>query len=307
MMDLRRLRLLRELSVRGTIGAVAEALSYTPSAVSQQLAVLEREAGVALLERAGRGVRLTPAGWTLVAHAEALLERVEEAEADLEASAREVTGIVRVASFQTAAIYLLAPALDRLAGRHPALRVELVEFESEEALPTLPLGRWDLVLADEYDGLPKRRDARLDTEPLLREQIRMVLPRAHPLAASGEPVSLASLSSESWAVSQPGTHHAEMVVRACRELGGFEPDLRHRSNDLLVLLALVGSGRAVTLLPDLVPAGVNPAVAVRDIADGTPARTIYSAIRRGSARRPAIRALREALREEAAARADAVG
>jgi DNA-binding transcriptional LysR family regulator len=299
-LDLRRLRLLRELAARGTIGAVAEALSYTPSAVSQQLATLEREAGVPLLERAGRGVRLTEAGRTLVAHAEALLERVEEAESDLAAGAREVRGTVRVTSFQTAALYLLAPALERLAATHPALRVELVESEAETALPALALGRWDLVLADEYAGQPRRRDPRLHTEPLVHERIRLILPSGHPLAAGGRPVDLTQLADEPWALAQPGTGHAEMVVRACRERGGFEPDLCHRSNDLLVLLALVGGARAVTLLPELVPAH-DPAVAARQISGPPLRRTVYSAIRRGSARRPAIRALREALCAQAVA------
>src|SRR4051812_34462814 len=122
MLDLRRLRLLRELAHRETIGAVAEALSYSPSAVSQQLAQLEKEAGVKLLERAGRNVRLTAAAQTLVTHADALLARVEEAEADLAATAGQVTGTVRIATFQSAGLFLLAPALKRLTPAPPALR-----------------------------------------------------------------------------------------------------------------------------------------------------------------------------------------
>jgi DNA-binding transcriptional LysR family regulator len=123
MLDLKRLRLLRELSARGTIGAVAEALSYSPSAVSQQLAQLEREAGVPLLERVGRNVRLTAAAQTLVTHTDALLARLEEAEADLQATAEQITGTLRVAAIQSAGLYLLAPALRRLKAEHPALRV----------------------------------------------------------------------------------------------------------------------------------------------------------------------------------------
>src|SRR5690348_12456716 len=125
MLDLRRLRLLRELSARGTIGAVADALSYSPSAVSQQLAALEKEAGVKLLERAGRNVRLTAEAQTLVGHADALLARVEEAEADLEATAEQITGTVRIAAIQSAGLYLLAPALELIARDHPALRLEV--------------------------------------------------------------------------------------------------------------------------------------------------------------------------------------
>src|SRR4051794_8582042 len=155
MLDLRRLRLLRELAHRGTISAVASALQYSPSAVSQQLALLEKEAGVPLLERAGRNVRLTAAGQLLVGHADALLARVEEAEAELEATAEQITGTVRIAAIQSAGLYLLAPALRRLAAEHPALRVEVTDAEPESSMPALALGSLDLVLADEYPFLPR--------------------------------------------------------------------------------------------------------------------------------------------------------
>jgi DNA-binding transcriptional LysR family regulator len=305
MLDLRRLRLLRELAARETIGAVAEALSYSPSAVSQQLAQLEKEAGVKLLERAGRNVRLTAAAQTLVTHADALLARVEEAEADLEATADQLTGTVRVATFQSAGLYLLAPALKRLAADHPSLRVEVADAEPETTLPSLALGALDLVLGDEYPFLPRPVDARLDVEPLLREQFRLMLPAGHPLAGAGGPVALAALADSPWAVGKADTHYAELTVRACRALGGFEPDVRHRSNDLMMLLALVANGQAVTLLPDLVRADRNPTVAIRDIAEGELARTVFSAIRRGSTRRRALIALRAALREEARIHSDA--
>src|SRR5688500_13753972 len=129
MLDLRRLRLLRELKERGTIAAVADALQFTPSAVSQQLAMLERETGVILLERAGRGVRLTDPARVLVAHAEALLERAARAEADLAAAAGAVTGRGRIVAFQSAAIRLALPAMEALARDAPRLRCELVEGE----------------------------------------------------------------------------------------------------------------------------------------------------------------------------------
>src|SRR6201991_2792433 len=140
MLDLKRLRLLRELNARGTIGAVAEALTYSPSAVSQQLALLEREAGVPLLERAGRNVRLTAAAQTLVTHTDALLARGEEAEADLQPAAEQPSGTVRVAAIQSAGLYLLAPALRALRARHPALRVEVTDGEPEASLPGLGPG-----------------------------------------------------------------------------------------------------------------------------------------------------------------------
>src|SRR5919107_4807162 len=149
MLELRRLRLLRELHERGTVAAVADALRFTPSAVSQQLAVLEREAGVRLLERAGRGVRLTDAGLVLVGHAAALLERAAVAEADLAAAAGAVSGRGRIAGFQSVMLRLALPAIERLAREAPALRCELVEAEPEQAIPALALGDLDLVLGDE--------------------------------------------------------------------------------------------------------------------------------------------------------------
>src|SRR3954462_14675127 len=183
MLDLRRLRLLRELSARGTIGAVAEALSYSPSAVSQQLALLEREAGVPLLERAGRNVRLTAAGHILVGHADALLARMEEAEAELAATSELITGTVRVAAIQSAGLYLLAPAMRRLSALHPALRVEMTDAEPEASLPALALGSLDLVLADQYPFVPMPPDERLEIEPLLEEGFHPMLPAGHPPGA----------------------------------------------------------------------------------------------------------------------------
>jgi DNA-binding transcriptional LysR family regulator len=300
MLDLKRLRLPRELNARGTIGAVAEALSYSPSAVSQQLALLEKEAGVPLLERAGRNVRLTAAAQTLVGHTDVLLARVEEAEADLAATATQITGTLRVAAIQSAGLYLLAPALKKLSDTHPALRVEVTDAEPETTMPALALGSLDMALGDEYPFLPRAPDPRLELEPLVEEKVRIMLPVGHPLAATGGPVRLQDLEHAAWATGKPDSQFGELTILACRALGGFEPDVRHRSNDLLMLLALVANGQAVTLLPDLVRPGRDPAVAVRDVAEATLARTVFGAVRRGSQRRPALNALRAALKDTAA-------
>jgi DNA-binding transcriptional LysR family regulator len=299
MLDLRRLRLLRDLEVRGTIGAVARALDYTPSAVSQQLAALEREAGVPLLRRAGRGVVLTDAARVLVGHAEHLLAGVEEAEADLAASSGEVAGTVRVAAFQTAALHLVAPAMAAVTASHPAVRVEVAESELEEALTALRVGAVDLLVGDEYAGQPRPRPAGVRRQQLLTEEVRLVLPAGHPLARRRR-VPLTALRDAAWAAAQPGTGHREMNVRACRVLGGFEPDLRHRSNDLLILLELVRSGGAVALLPDLVGAEADPSVAVRALAEGSVTRDLFLLSRAGGRARPALAAVREALAAQAA-------
>jgi DNA-binding transcriptional LysR family regulator len=249
----------------------------------------------------GRNVRLTAAAHILVGHTDALLARMEEAEADLEATAEQLTGTLRVAAIQSAGLYLLAPALRQLGAEHPALRVEVTDAEPEDSLPALALGSLDLVLGDEYPFLPRPPDPRLDVEPLIEEHFRLMLPREHPLAAGGGPVPLAALRDEPWAIGKPGTRYAELAIRACRALGDFEPDIRHRSTDLLILLALVAAGQAVTLLPDLVKAEREPAVVARDVAEAPLTRTVFSAIRRGGARRPALRALRAALSHSAAA------
>ncbi|GAA2809503.1 LysR substrate-binding domain-containing protein [Kribbella solani] len=305
MIDLHRLRLLREVHGRGTVHGAARALGYSPSAISQQLAVLEREAGTRLLERVGRNVRLTAAGEVLVRHASVLLEGVEAAEAELAAvAAGRVAGVVRIASFQSAFIRVVAPAIRRLAGTHPEIRVEASELEVEQAAPALRLQQLDVMVGDEYDGQPRAVHADLRREQLLREQIRIVLPADHP-EATAERVPLVNLRELAWAACQPGTGHREMTVRVCRELGGFEPDVRYSSDDFLILLELVRTTGAVALLPDLVigaggerASGAKqvrhePGIAVRRPAEGEVARGVFLLTRR--TRTPAVAAVADAL------------
>jgi len=295
MLDLRRLRLLHELHARGTIAAVADALQFTPSAVSQQLAVLEREAGTALLEPAGRGVRLTDAALVLVGHAEALLERAGLAEAELAAVAGTVAGRARIAAFQSVAARVAAPAMRALAEEAPGLRCELIEAEPEVALPALGLGDVDLVLADEWQHQPHARPAGLAREDLGRDAVRVVLPEGHP-AAVHEAVPLAELAGEAWATGHRGTAWEEMTIRTCRDLGGFDPDIRHRTNDSVLSLALVADGQAVTLLPEFVRPEAQPGVVTRAIAGGAVFRTLFAATRAADAERPSVQALVVAVR-----------
>jgi DNA-binding transcriptional LysR family regulator len=301
MLDVRRLRLLRELHERGTVTAVAEALAYTPSAVSQQLATLEREAGVPLLERQGRRLRLTDAGRVLVEHAAAVIARLELAESDLAAAAGDaVAGRVRVAAFQTAASGLVLPLLGPLRERHPRLRLELLEMEAEEGLELLRRGEVDLVLAEEYDFAPRARDPRLVFSAICRDPLVLVLPSGHPLvAADPDAVPIAALAGEAWATPRSGTAFEESMVRACRVYGGFEPERNHRSNDLAVLEQLVAAGEAIALLPSLGRPGRVPGVAVRRAAEAPLERGIFLAVRRASAGRASLGAVAEAVREQA--------
>ncbi|MCZ7374277.1 LysR family transcriptional regulator [Micromonospora sp. WMMC250] len=278
-LDLRRLRFLREFEERGTLAAVAAALGYSPSTISQQLALLEKEVGTRLLDKAGRGVRLTDAGHLLAQHARVLLSAAEAAQADLAALGGDIRGTVRAGGLQSAARRLLIPAVARLKTEHPQVRVEIFELELEQSLPGLRLGTVDLVIGDEYDSHPRPRPAGLRFTLLLEEPLRIVLPAAHPLARSGGPVAMADLRSDIWAASAEGTGHHAMVVGTCRALGGYEPDLRHRSNDADVQLELVRAATAVALMPALTLPRDDPALAVRDIAETTLRRRLVAATR----------------------------
>lgn len=289
-LDLRRLRFLRELQERGTLGAVALALGYSPSTVSQQLALLEKQVGTPLLVKAGRGVRLTDAGHLLARHARELLSAAEAAEADLAALGGDIRGTVRAGGLQSAARRLLVPALARMRTDHPRVRVEIFELELEQSLPSLRLGAVDLVIGDEYDGHPRPRPAGLRFTALLEEPLKLVLPAAHPLARPGGPVALADLRPDVWTASAEGTGHHAMVIGMCRALGGYEPDLRHRSSDADVQLELVRAAAAVALMPTLSLPADDPALAVRDIAEVTLRRRLVAATRDTSPA-PALTAL----------------
>jgi DNA-binding transcriptional LysR family regulator len=300
MLDLRRLRLLRELHERGTIAAVADALQFTPSAVSQQLAMLERETGVRLLERAGRGVRLTDPALVLVEHANALLERAAIAEADLAAAMGTITGRGRIAGFQSVALKLALPAMQALAREAPRLRCEFVEAEPEQALPALAIGDVDLVLGDEWQHQPWGLPTVLDVHPLFRDPVYLVLPSRHPAARRHpEAVPMAELAGEAWTTGHAAMSWEEMTQRTCREHGGFEPDIRHRTNDATVGLALVARGLAVTLLPDLVLPARHPGVVLRRVAEAALDRGIFAVTRTTDAARPSTQALLAAVRREA--------
>ena len=301
MLDLRRLRLLRELHQRGTIAAVADALQFTPSAVSQQLAMLERETGVTLLERAGRGVRLTDPALVLVEHAETLLEQAALAEADLAAAAGDVTGRGRIAGFQSVAVRLALPAMETLAREAPRLRCELVEAEPEDALPALALGDVDLVLVDEWQNQPLRLPDGVRREELLEDPVRLVLPAGHPATRRHrDAVPLAELANEPWTTGPAGMGWDEMTHRTCRELGGFGPDVRHRTNDAAISLAIVGHGLAVTMRPELALPPRAWGVELGPIAERAVTRAIFVATRAADARRPSTQALVAAVKRAAA-------
>jgi DNA-binding transcriptional LysR family regulator len=302
-LDVHRLRLLRELARRGTLAEVARALSYSPSAVSQQLSQLEAETGVRLLERVGRGVRLTEQARVLVAHTEAVLERLEQAEADLAASLTEVSGTLRVASFQTVLLALVPAALTRLAERHPRLRVEITQREQEPAVAGLLVHDFDVVLGEEYPDAPGPPVPGVEEEDLVGDEVRLVLPAGGPL--SRPPASLAELSAAPWVLDPAGTAPGRWA-RGLLRAAGFEPDVRFDSPDLLLHVHLVETGHAVALLPDLLWTDRRADVRLHELP-GRPTRRLFTGIRRGTAGHPAVRAFREALAHAVAERAPAGG
>jgi DNA-binding transcriptional LysR family regulator len=286
-LDVRRLRLLRELKLRGTIAAVAAALSYTPSSVSQQLALLETEAGVPLLEKSGRRVQLTPQAELLVRHTAVLLDRLELMKSELDQSLTEVTGTVRLAVFQSAALGIIPRALTIFGTEYPQLRVEVTQREPESALFETWTREFDLVIAEQYPDHAAPLQADLDRVNLFQDQLRL----GAPTSFAGTTLSDARASA--WVMEPRGTasrHWAEQLCRGC----GFEPDVRFETADLQAQIRLIESGHAVAVLPDLVWAGREPGIRLLDL-DGSPRRTIFTAARDASASRPAVKACRAVL------------
>jgi DNA-binding transcriptional LysR family regulator len=280
MLDVHRLRLLRELHARKTLAAVAVALGYSGSAVSQQLAQLEREAGVPLLERVGRGVRLTPQALILVEHAEVVLHRLEQAEAELAASLPSTRGTLRVAAFQTAMLALIPPLIDRLAELAPDLRVRVAQLEPEPALSALATGDCDLVIVEEFPGHPRPRAHGLDRVPLGTDPMRLVLP--HSLQ---DRENLADLADQPWVLEPDWTPSGRWALALCRE-AGFEPDVVVSSTDIMSHIRFIETGHAVGILPDLVWRGAPPTVPVRPLPGQH--RRLYTCARTGSGSHPAI-------------------
>lgn len=298
-MELRRLRLLHELSRRGTVAAVADALSYSPSSVSVQLAQLEREADVRLLRRVGRNLELTPAGTRLAAYAAEAMAADEAVRTEIAGLGDGPRGRLRMTFPQTPALALLPGVLARLADTAPDLEVEVVQQETAPALLDLRSRAVDLVVGIEYDPLPVPRQREVDRRDLLREDMLLAL---HPreALASATVVSLASCERRIWATSHVGTGLEAAVRNVCNRLAGYEPDVRHRSDDALVLAALVASGRAVALLPALLTTAI-PHVAAHPLLEERLQRTIFTATRGTTSAAPAVRAVRAAFWETAQA------
>lgn len=294
MLDLRKLRLLRELQLRGTIAAVAEAAAYSPSAVSQHLAQLEREAGVELLRKAGRGVRLTPAAERLVVRTAELLDTMELAEAELRDAGEDLAGTVRVAVFQSAMLALLPAALQAMRALAPAVRVAVVQREPETALQETWMRDFDMVVAEQYPAHAAPHRPGLDRQALTSDAIRLAV-------SAGEHAGIRAVADARdlpWVMEPRGAASRHYAEQQCR-IAGFEPDVRYETADLQAHVRLVETGNAVALLPDLIWSGVEPACRVIELP-GRPHRTVFTSVRSSGGVFPAVVAFRSVLAEVAA-------
>jgi DNA-binding transcriptional LysR family regulator len=286
MLELRRLRLLSELSRRGTIAEVAAIVGYTPSAVSQSLARLERETGVALLERDGRRVRLTPAARGLVAATDRVLAELDAAEAELAAEHETVRGEIVIGAFPSAAAGLVVPALVALEQQHPDVVCVLREHEPEDGIPLLRSGALDLLISESYDDVPSAPAGGLEEHHLRSEPLLLVV------SEGDDPLPLAARRDDPWIAGLAGTQFATALEVACAA-AGFAPRIVHRADDARLIEALVAAGLGVALLPALA-CTPHDGVAYHEITP-PPRRHVWALARRGATRRPTLAAALRAL------------
>lgn len=291
-MDLTRLRTLRELSVRGTMAAVAEALGISPSAVSQQIALLEAELGIALVERRGRGVHLTPAGARLVLHAETVIGVIEEARTDIAELKRTVAGELRVSAFPSVAAALLPRTIVAIGVSHPSLRIRFDELEPMDGLAALRGWRTDVALIDDLTTLEGIPEATIEAWSLCEDRLCVVLPGGHPLSGRAA-VTLRDLRTEIWALDNPDKGYSEVVVEACRAVG-FEPKIHAHCHGFEVVQAMVEAGCCISIQPHLRLRDTGRSLCVTEL-DPPIARQISVAFRRGEGRNPSIAAFLQAL------------
>jgi DNA-binding transcriptional LysR family regulator len=295
MLDVRRMRVLREVAIHGSMSGAADALGYTASAISQQVAALERETGVALVERGPRSVVLTDAGRTLVEHTEAVLTRLDHAEEEMRAIAGLRGGRVRLATFRSAAETVVADAITRFNRRFPGVELTLTEGEPEQYLPRLAAGELDLATTFEYDHVTALERRNLVLEQLLEEPMWLALPLDHP-ALDRDSSELATFADEPWVGSTPRSSVHDFTPNVCRA-AGFEPRFAAQTDDYHVCQALVASGLGVAFIPGLSLRTRHPDIAVRLLEPAAPARRIFAAYRPGADSSPALCAMLQVLRE----------
>jgi molybdate transport repressor ModE-like protein len=289
-----RLRILREVAACGTITAAAKALYMTQPAVSQQIAALEREVGVPLLERTTRSMRLTDAGMKLVRHADIILADCEVALADVRNAAETITGTVRMSVFRIAEGSVAFSALVRLREDYPELDVLTRDMAADAAILALKAGTIDIALAHEWDVEPLAPDSGVERYELLAEPLVVLLPTGHPLADG--PVRLRDLRDECWCASEDS--YVRGIVARIAESIDLDMRIVFESEDFRAIGSAVEVGLGIALAPAMTDLrGLD--LAVQPLVEPTLIRTVFAAVRRGSANTPAIRAVLEALTDAA--------
>ena len=291
-----RLRILSEVARRGSFSAAAQALAYTQSAVSQQIAALETQTGVKLLERHARGVRLTAAGHTLVRHAEGILAGLDAAEAALSAVAGLRGGRLRMASFPTAGATLMPLAIATFRAAYPDVELTLAEGEPEEIVPRLRAGELDLALLFDFAGETALGDGMRQAE-LLEDPMYLALAREHPLAGKHS-LRLADLAREAWIQTSSSSPCARHVVRCCHA-AGFEPSVTFESDDYQTVHGLVAAGVGVALIPELALSSAREDTVIRALSPRPPVRRVIAAAPAGARLVPAAPAMLGVLEETA--------
>jgi DNA-binding transcriptional LysR family regulator len=302
MLDVKRLRVLREVAQEGSFSAAGDSLGYTQSAISQQIAALERETGATLVDRNARGVRLTDAGRALVEHADGILARVAAAEEELEAIAGLRGGRVRLASFPTAGATLVPLAITEFSKRHPAVELTLVEAEAADSIPALKAGELDVALTFEYSTLSPAEQGYDPTDleliDLLEDPMYVALPEEHPLAGK-RTLKLRDLADETWVQGDCNGVCGAMHIAAC-ESSGFRPRVGFQTEDYNVAQGVVAAGVAVSLIAELALVNVRDDIVIRSLGRNPPARLIAAATLAGRYRSPATEAMLGILDEVAA-------
>lgn len=285
MLDLSRLRALHAVAVHGSVSAAAIALGYTPSAVSQQIAKLERETRTTLLERRGRGIALTDAAQQLADTAQELLTIVERAETTLEERRGQPSGRLAVGAFPTAARGLMPPVLAELVRRHAGLDTRMIEVDPHLSPDLVARGVIDLAVAHDWDISPLPAPDGVQRAVIGDDPSDILVPHGHPLA--DRPVlRRADLTDQRWICQPPGSVCHDWLVRTLRA-SGHEPDLAYQVAEYHTQLALVAAGLGIALVPRLGRGPVPEGVSVVPL-EPTPLRRLYALWRPGAARRPAI-------------------
>lgn len=293
MLDVRRMKVLREVAARGSFSAAAEALSFTQSAVSQQVAALEREVGATLLERGPRGVRLTDAGRTLVGHADAILCRIQDAEEDLAALAGLRGGRLRLASFKSAGATLVPRAVAAFHDRHAKVDLSMIEAEPEEAQEQLRNGSIDMALVYDFERLPGTLGEDLELTHLIDDCYDAVLAAQHRLAGRRR-VRLSDLSSEPWIAATKRCGCRVITERACQD-AGFDLRVAFEADETMAAQALVAAGVGVTIFPRLALNPLHPGVVARSLGRDAPVRRIWVARLKDGYQSPASEAMMQIL------------